>query len=214
MKAKIIVALVILMVFTSALFAYEVPLVDIKTAQEEVDKKTKENEEMSKKVEELKARNTELESKIEDAEKKVSELSPVLERARRKGQDLYKVFATVKDDEVRSSTKETIDKNNELKQNLQKLRSQLSENIEKYSDEREENIRQIEVLNARMSRNEDAITLLQASIDKTSKQKKELESYVQDVEKYLQESQTLLNELDTEKGSSSTAPSGGGEAGK
>jgi chromosome segregation ATPase len=190
--------LFILIIGTTVVFSEEqkIPYVDIKEAQNQIEKLQAANEELSAQSEELREQNTELESTIEDNQTQINEIDLILEKVKQKGADLYSIYNDIVDKEQKQRAQEAIQRNRDLRNEMERKQDTLKKNLDSARKQMEENKTQIDINNRKTARNIDTINLLNASIEKTRTQTQVLNSYIDTVNQINDEAAKFLGTTD------------------
>lgn len=194
MKKKVGVAVVLLVLIAGICFSQNqnIPYVDIEEAQAKIEALEQENSTLKSEIDERKASNNELEGQIEDWQKQINEIGFILVRVKEKGADLYEIYSDIVDKTQKANAKEAIDKNRELRDQLENKIKELTVRIEEAQKQMDSNTKTVNINNNKLSRNADNINLLNASIEKTENQREVLTAYIENVNEINAEAESFL----------------------
>ena len=197
-KKAVCFLLIFLIIGTTVVFSEEqkIPYVDIKEAQNQIERLQAENEELSAQSEELREQNIELESTIEENQTQINEIDLILEKVKQKGADLYSIYNDIVDKEQKQRAQEAIQRNRDLRNEMERKQDTLKKNLDSARKQMEENKTQIDINNRKTARHIDTINLLNASIEKTRTQTQVLNSYIDTVNQINDEAAGFLGTTD------------------
>jgi len=198
MNKKLFITIIVLLTMGAG-FAFSqsnqnIPYVDIPKAEAEIEELTKANKEMQTQNKELQAEIVTEEDLIEDTQKTINEIEFILERVKAKGSDLYEIYSDIVDAETKVKAKETIDKNRDLRNQLESKKKENQAVIEESQKIIESNKKQININSNKISRNIDRVNMLNASIEKTRTQTQVLNSYIDSVDEINKEAEAVLKQ--------------------
>lgn len=195
MCKKMVVLVAVLLAFAAAgAFAQQkIPYVDVEAAQAQAQKLAEENDALTQESEKLKQDSQALEDQIAEWQKQINEIDFILERVKEKGADLYEIYADIVDKATKAKAKEAIDKNRDLRTQLETKRASVNAQIADARKKIEANTKVVSVNNNKVSRNTDTINMLNASIEKTNNQTKVLNTYVDTVNDINSQAEAVLN---------------------
>ncbi len=171
-----------------------IPYVDIPSAEAEIAALEQANSDMETQNQQMQQEITTLEGEIEKLQKRINEIDFILERVKAKGADLYEIYSDIVDKDTKSKAKATIDKNRELRTELEAKKKENQAIIDGNMKKIASNKKQITINTNKISRNKDRANLLSASIEKTKTQTQVLASYIDSVDEINSEAEAVLNE--------------------
>jgi chromosome segregation ATPase len=194
MYKRILAFVVILVVAAGAAFAQQtkIPYVDIEEARGKIQTLEDTNTKMKAEIDESRAANSELEDQIEEWQKQINEIDFILVRVKEKGSDLYEIYSDIVDKTQKANAHEAIEKNRDLRSQLEAKIKVLEKQIADAQKEMDSNSKTVGINNNKISRNADEINLLNASIEKTEAQKEVLTSYIDNVNEINSEAESFL----------------------
>ena len=195
-RILVVVCLLVLTVGVAFSQNQEIPYVDIEEAQAKIQTLEEANTKMKAEIEESRAANDELEGQIEGWQKQINEIEFILARVKEKGADLYEIYSDIVDKTQKVNAKEAIDKNRQLREQLEDKIKVLQKRIEDAQKDMTSNSKTVSINNNKISRNSDEINLLNASIEKTETQKEVLTSYIENVNQINTEAESFLGSSD------------------
>ncbi len=194
MYKKILVVFCMLIVASGFAFSQDqkIPYVDIEEARAKIQVLEDANQKLAAEIDEKKQANNQLESDIEGWQKQINEIEFILVRVKEKGSDLYEIYADIVDKTQKANAKEAIDKNRQLREELENKIKVLAKRIEEAQKDMNSNTKTVNINNNKISRNADDINLLNASIEKTETQREVLTSYIENVNEINSEAEAFL----------------------
>ncbi len=185
---------VCLALFTALVGAYavEIPYVDVEVASKKIEELEAENQQLANQTDELKKENEAKEQEIDNLVEKINTMRPILTKVEKKGKDLNTVYATIVDKATKQKTRDAIDRNTSLKTRLKNDIKRSDFRVLQLQKQIDVNKRMIDVNEGRVRKNADEISLLQSSIEKTTKQTKLISDYIADIESFLTEAEAVL----------------------
>ena len=196
---KKIALLLILFLLIGTAFGFSqsrqnIPYVDIPSAEAEIAALEQENSGMETQSQQSQQEINSLENEIEQLRKRINEIDFILERVKAKGSDLYEIYSDIVDKDTKAKAKATIDKNRELRTELEAKKKAIQAIINANMKKIESSKKQITINANKISRNKDRTNLLSASIEKTRTQTQVLSSYIESVDEINAEAEAVLNE--------------------
>lgn len=194
MVKKILVVFCLLILVAGFAFTQnqKIPYVDIEEARAKIQALEEENQALKAEIEEKRTSNNDLEGQIEGWQKQINEIEFILVRVKEKGADLYEIYADIVDKTQKANAKEAIDKNRQLRDELEAKIEVLQKQIDDSNKSMDSNTKTININNSKISRNSDDINLLNASIEKTETQREVLTSYIENVNEINSEAEAFL----------------------
>ena len=191
---RILILTALFCVFSTIFGKSYVPYVDIKAAQNRIDKMKKQNADYEKENTKLLKENEELKKKIDNwntfIEKK---LDPLLIAVKAKGKKLYALFLTIKDEETLKWARKAKKENEALAENLKTKRKNTENQIENAEAQRDKNFRTINDNRLKIRINLDKIETEKASVDKTKKQKSIVETFQKEMDDFQKKAKDILS---------------------
>ena len=171
-----------------------IPYVDIPSAEAEIAVLEQENSGMETQSQQSQQEINSLENEIEQLQKRINEIDFILDRVKAKGSDLYEIYSDIVDKDTKNKAKATIDKNRELRTELEAKKKENQAVIDGNMKKIAASKKQITINTNKISRNKDRANLLSASIEKTRTQTQVLASYIESVDEINAEAEAVLNE--------------------
>ncbi len=188
---KTILILASLVLLSGSLFAARITpfQVDIPEAQKEIESLTKKNSDMAAENDVMQSEIDQLEAEIVDMEALVREIAITMSKVKKQAGELYTLFQSVSDAELKSKLNGQISENRKQRYALEKKTDELIQQIADHEKEIELNRRYISANNVQMNKNSYRIDVLDASIKYTENESVSLDSTVE-------QSQALQAEVD------------------
>ena len=190
MKKILLVLTGILLISGNVFAARSTPYaVDIPESRAEIEVLTQSNSDMTTYNGELQAQIDQLQSEIVDMEALIREISITMTKVRKQAGELYTLFQSVNDAEMKSKLNAQIAENRKQRYALERKTDELNNQIANYKKEMELNSRYINTNKLEIKRNNSRIDILEACIKYTEEEGLSLDSTVA-------QSQELQSEVD------------------
>jgi chromosome segregation ATPase len=166
--------------------------VDIPSAQARVDSLTTENQTLADNISESENLISQERNSIAQNRSQVNEIEPILANVQIQSRELYDVMSEISDAAMRENAKNNIDRTKDLQNRLETKVREL-ERANAVSERTIENeLKKIDRAEATIAKNNDEITILKASIEKTEIQQKRLTDLMTKIESSLTQAETAI----------------------
>jgi chromosome segregation ATPase len=184
---KFLLVAALFVVAAAAGFAQEqqIPYVDVEKANQSIEAMKAENQKLAAETERLTKENAELEGKIDKSQQLIRKIDPILASVISKSKELYTVNSTIVDANMKAKAAEAIQKNRELRTDLENRRAAAEKSIAEDYKKIDSNRTNIVINTTRTGKNNDNIVILEASISKTKNQLEVMEKYIANVNEFL-----------------------------
>ncbi len=206
MKKYFLVALVL---FVSSILTFAqqqqfIPLVDIATAQKEVDVKTARNEDLTELLGQIEEEDNQLLDEIKQKEAQASTIDESLYKMKEKGYEMETMLRKITDFDASERARLNVLKNNDAIRTLVNTKEQIKRVIYINKKRLEANKGRTRIYQNEVERNTDRIAFLEVAIIKSKAANESSAQYMRDIQAYLEESQTIIDEIGDVLPSSST----------
>lgn len=193
-RTVFLIAILLAFIALGAMAQQKIPFVDVEAAQKQADQLQEENSTLTADADKLKKENLDFESQIGEWQKQVNEIDFILTRVKEKGADLYAIYADIVDKPTKVKAKEAIDKNRELRTQLEAKKNTVNGQMLSARKKIDTNNKNINVANTKISKNTDTINMLNASVEKTNNQTQQLNTYVDTVNDINSQAEAVLKQ--------------------
>ncbi len=195
MKKILLVLTGILLISGNVFAARTTPYaVDIPESRAEIEVLTQSNSDMTTQNGELQAQIDTLQSEVVDMEALVREISITMTKVKKQAGELYSLFQSVNDAEMKSKLNAQITENRKQRYALERKTDELLNQIDSHNKQMELNARYISTNNLEMKRNTSRIDILEASIKFTEDEGLSLDSTVAQSQELQSEVDNLLSQ--------------------
>jgi chromosome segregation ATPase len=192
MKRTIMIALMGLLAMGAMAQTRSLAYVDIPSAQARVDSLTTENQTLADNISESENLISQERNSIAQNRSQVNEIEPILANVQIQSRELYDVMSEISDAAMRENAKNNIDRTKDLQNRLETKVREL-ERANAVSERTIENeLKKIDRAEATIAKNNDEITILKASIEKTEIQQKRLTDLMTKIESSLTQAETAI----------------------
>lgn len=192
MKRTMIFALMGLLAMGAMAQTRSLAYVDIPSAQARVDSLTEEIATLEQEISTLQQEVTDLRNSIAQNRNQVNEIEPILINVQFQSRELYDVMSEITDATMRDNAKNNIDRTKELEGRLEAKVRDLERANAVSERTIENNLKKIDRNEATIAKNNDEITILNASIEKTKIQQDRLAKIMEDIESSLANAETAI----------------------
>jgi chromosome segregation ATPase len=192
MKRTMIFALMGLLAMGAMAQTRSLAYVDIPSAQARVDSLTEEIATLEQEITTLQQEVTDLRNSIAQNRNQINEIEPILINVQFQSRELYDVMSEITDATMRENAKSNIDRTKELEGRLESKVRDLERSNATSERTIENNLKKIDRNEATIAKNNDEITILNASIEKTRIQQNRLAKIMEDIESSLANAETAI----------------------